>query len=67
MRERDFRGLRDGRPVCQSHSAVPNRRALRVVLALRADHLDDLLFQQLGQHPEPDPDAQGEQAFPRVR
>jgi len=42
---------------------VTNRGALRVVLALRADDVDDFLFQQLGQHAEPDADAQGEQPF----
>ena len=31
---------------------------LGVVLALRADHVVDLLFHQLGQYPEPNADAQ---------
>ena len=45
--------------------AVAHRGALRVVLALRADHLDDLLFHQLGEHAEPDADAQREQPLLR--
>jgi hypothetical protein len=43
---------------------VTHRRALAVVLALRTDHLDDFLFEQLGQHPGADTDAQGEQPPP---
>jgi hypothetical protein len=42
---------------------VPNGDALRDVLALRADDLDDFLLEQLGQHAEADADAQGEQPF----
>lgn len=38
--------------------------ALRGVLALRADDFVDLLFQQLGQHTEPDADAQRQQSTP---
>jgi len=44
---------------------VPDRDAFGVVLALRADHIDDFLFHQLGQHPEPNTDAQGEQPLLR--
>jgi hypothetical protein len=44
---------------------VPHRSALRIVLALRADHLVDLLLHQLGEHAEPDPDAQREQPLLR--
>ena len=40
--------------------AVTHRAALRVVSALRADNLVDLLFQQLGQHAEPDAHTQRE-------
>ena len=39
--------------------------ALRGVLALRADDFVDLLFQQLGQHTEPDADAQRQQSLLR--
>jgi hypothetical protein len=35
------------------------------VAAIRADDLVDLLVQQLGQHPEPDPDREGEQPLLR--
>src|SRR5206468_3227960 len=44
---------------------VPYGRALRVVLALRADDLDDFLFQQLGQDAEADPDTQRQQPLLR--
>jgi hypothetical protein len=45
--------------------AMAYSRAIRVVLALRADDVIDLLLHQLGQHPEPDTDAQREQALLR--
>lgn len=44
---------------------MTHRAALRVVLALRADDFDDLFLKQLGEHTEPDADAQGEQPFLR--
>jgi hypothetical protein len=44
---------------------VAHRRPLRVVPALRADHLDDLFLHQLGEHAEPNTDAQGEQPLLR--
>src|ERR1700678_4849834 len=40
---------------------MPDRRPLGVVLALRTDNIVDLLLHQLGQHPEPDTDAQRQQ------
>ena len=45
--------------------AVTHRDPIGVVLALRADDLDDLLLHQLGQHAEPDADAQREQPLLR--
>jgi hypothetical protein len=45
--------------------AVTHRCPLRNVLALRAHNLDDLFLEQLGQHPEPNADAQGEQPLLR--
>ena len=53
--ERDLAGL----------VAVTHRGAVRVVLALRADDLVDLLLHQLGQHAEPDADAQRQQPLLR--
>ena len=44
---------------------VPDRGPLRVVLALRAHDVVDLLFHQLAQHAEPDADAQREQSLLR--
>ena len=44
---------------------VPDRGPLGVVLALRAYDVVDLLFHQLGQHAEPDTDAQREQPLLR--
>jgi hypothetical protein len=44
---------------------VPNRRPVRVVLALHADDVGHLLFHQLGQNAEPDAHAEGEQALSR--
>jgi len=56
-------------PAAQRHLArlvpVTHGRALRVVLALRAHDLDHLLFQQFGQHAQPDADAQREQPLLR--
>src|SRR5439155_18219516 len=56
-------------PAAQRHLArlvpVPYGRALRVVLALRADDLDDFLFQQLGQDAEADADTQRQQPLLR--
>jgi hypothetical protein len=40
---------------------MAHRDATRVVPALRADHLVDLLFHQLGEHAETDTDAEREQ------
>src|SRR5581483_3475968 len=40
---------------------VADRAPLRVVLALRADDVDDFLLHQLSEHTKPDADAQGEQ------
>jgi hypothetical protein len=40
---------------------VPDGDALGIVLALDADDLDDFLFHQLGEHAQPDADAQGQQ------
>src|SRR5581483_9021425 len=45
--------------------AVPLRRPLRIMLALRADDLVDLQLHQLMHNAEPDADAEGEQPFPR--
>jgi hypothetical protein len=42
---------------------VTDGGALRVVLALHADDLDDFLFHELGQHTQPDADAQRQQPF----
>ena len=53
--ERDLAGL----------VAVAHRAAVRVALALRADDIVDLLFQQLGQHAEPGRDAQRQQPLLR--
>ena len=53
--ERDLAGL----------VAVAHRSAVRVALALRADDIVDLLFQQLGQHAEPGRDAQRQQPLLR--
>lgn len=44
---------------------MAHRRPVRVVSALRADDLVDLLLHQLGEHTEPDTDAQSEQPFLR--
>jgi hypothetical protein len=44
---------------------VPHGGALRVVLAPRADDIDHLFLHQLGQHPEPDADAQRQQPLLR--
>jgi hypothetical protein len=44
---------------------MPDSGALRVVLALGTDDLDDFLFHQLGEHAQPDTDTQGEQSLPR--
>src|SRR6266540_3468751 len=56
-------------PAAERHltrcAPVAHGNALRVVLALRADDLVDLLLHQLGEHAEPDTDAQGEQPFLR--
>jgi len=41
---------------------MAHRRAIRDVLALRTHHLVDLSLKQLVQHPEPDADAQRQQA-----
>ena len=55
-------------PAAQRHLArlmpVTHRAALQVVLAPRADDLDHLFFQQLGQHTQADTDAQREQPLP---
>ena len=52
-------------PAAERHLArlvpVTNGDALRVVLALRADDLHDLFLEQLGEHAQPDADAQREQ------
>jgi hypothetical protein len=45
--------------------AVAHRRARGVVPALRPDHLVDLLFHQLDQHPQADADAERQQPLPR--
>jgi hypothetical protein len=45
--------------------AVTNRGAVGVVPALRTHDLVDLLLHQLGQHTEPDPHAEREQALSR--
>ena len=45
--------------------AMANRGAVGVALALRAHDVVDLLFHQLGEHAEPDADAQRQQAFLR--
>ncbi len=44
---------------------MPHGGPLLVVLALRAHDVVDLLLHQLGQHTEPDTDAQREQSLPR--
>ena len=44
---------------------MPHRGPLGVVLALRTDDVVDLLLHQLGQHAEPDADAQREQSLLR--
>jgi hypothetical protein len=44
---------------------MPDRGALRDVLALRPDDLDNLMLEQLGEHAEPDTDREGEQPFLR--
>ena len=44
---------------------MPHGSAARVVTALGADHVVDLLGHQLGQHPQPDADAHGQQPFLR--
>jgi hypothetical protein len=44
---------------------VPDGDSIGIVLALRADNVDDFLFHQLGEHAQPDADAQGEQPFLR--
>jgi hypothetical protein len=44
---------------------VPHRDAIRDVLALGTDQLDDLLLEQLSQHTEADTDAQRQQALLR--
>src|SRR5881392_3998343 len=38
-------------------------RAVGIVLALRADDIDDFLFHQLGEHAQPHADAEREQAL----
>ena len=40
--------------------AVTDRRAVGIVMALRANDIVDLRLHQLVQHPEPDTDAQRE-------
>ena len=45
--------------------AVAHRRAVAIVFALRTDDLVDFLFHQLGEHAEPDADAEREQPLPR--
>jgi hypothetical protein len=45
--------------------AVPNRGPVRVVLALRAHDLVDLLLQHLGENAEPDADRQRQQSLLR--
>ena len=45
--------------------AMTHRDPIGVLPALRADHLDDLFLHQLGQHTEPDTDAQRQQPLPR--
>ena len=45
--------------------AVRYCAALRVVLAFRADDVDDLFLEQLGQHAQADADAQRQQPFLR--
>ena len=45
--------------------AMPDRRPLGVVLALRADDIVDLLGHQLLEHAKPDADAQRQQPFLR--
>ena len=40
-------------------------RPIRVVPALRADHLTDLSLHQLVHHAQPDADAQRQQPLPR--
>src|SRR5215211_606473 len=65
----DARPLHPDATAAERHLAqlvpVPHGGALRVVLAPRADDLDHLFLEQLGQHPEPDADAQGEQPLLR--
>jgi hypothetical protein len=57
------------RPMCRAHlavlMAVSDSVALRVVPALRAHDIVDLLLEQLVQNPEPDTDAQREQTLLR--
>jgi hypothetical protein len=45
--------------------AVAHRRAVGIVFPLRSDDLADLLFHQLGQNTEADPNAEREQPLPR--
>lgn len=56
-------------PAAERHlallDAVTHRGAVGIVASLRTDDLVDLLGHQLLQHPEADPDTQGEQALLR--
>jgi hypothetical protein len=60
----DTRSLDPYAPAAGRHlarlAAVPHGPALRVVLAPRADHLVELLREQLGQHAQADPDRERE-------
>jgi hypothetical protein len=65
----DPRPLDRDAPTAERHLAdlvaVTHRDPISDVLALRADDVDHFLFQQLGQHAQPNTDAQGEQPLLR--
>src|SRR5207244_993773 len=65
----DARPLDRQPPATERHlaslMAVAHRRAVGIMLALYTDDADHLLFHQLGEHAQPDADAQGEQPLLR--
>ena len=69
IRRAHSRTLDRNAPTAERHLpvlvTVTNRSAARVVLALRADDLIDLLLEQLPKHAEPHPHRQRQQPLPR--
>ena len=59
----------EGAAAAERHRTPPHDRAAPrpagILPALRAHHLDDFLLHQLGQHTEPEPDAERQQPLLR--